>query len=156
MGKFSSSGVGKQRNEMLDLISNCHGQRCALPVTALQSKKCCLRPLLFEKSKSLVRNCAERGRRAQTVLTFLWRGITPIQPSCNLHSVVHVNLSFCFLGNTKVCLQGTSALVSISAPLMFYLSQFCFPASSKWLQESIAYSLEQLLAQTRVLTGSNG
>ena len=68
MGKFPSSGVGKQRNEMPDLISHFHGQGHALPVKALQPKKCCLRPLLFEKSKSLVRNCAERGRRAQNYL----------------------------------------------------------------------------------------
>jgi len=68
VGKFSSSGVGKQRNEMPDLMSNFHCQGRALPVKALRPKEWCHRPLLFERSKSLVRNCAERGRIAQNYL----------------------------------------------------------------------------------------
>lgn len=131
MRKSSSSGVGKQRNEMPDLISNFHAQGCTLPVKALQPKKRCLRLLLSEKSKLLVRDCAAWGRRAQNYLHGHCVGllmITRIQPSCSLHGIVHVNLNFCFLGNTKPCVQGTSALVSISTLLMFYLSQLCFPA----------------------------
>lgn len=92
-----------------------------------------------------MRNCAEKGRRAQnctaTVLTFLWWGITLHKTSCNLQG----NLSSWFLENTKVCLPEASALVSISASLVFCLSQLFFSClSSKWLQERMVCSLELL------------
>lgn len=85
-----------------------------------------------------------------TVLASLWRGMILIQPSCSLHRIVYVNLSFCFFGNTKIYVQGTSALVSIAALLSFTVLFTCL--SYKWLEESIVYSLEQLLVQTQVLT----
>lgn len=62
------------------------------------------------------------------------------------------NLSSCFLGNTKVCLPETSALVSPS--LVFYLSQLCFHTSLLSSgRKGKVYSLELLGAEQSAAWG---